>query len=95
MNFASASNIFFWESVEKWQEVLFLGGFEKKTRQGNKDVQKHEETPFKDDAYESYWEERLKSARLLRIAEESRTNSRGRGRACPRGRARGRVRGAK
>lgn len=92
-NFASASNIFFWESVEKWQEVLSLGGFEEKTRHESKDISTTEAVPFKDDAYESYWGERLGSARLLRVAKEKKASNRGRGRGRGRGSSQGVSRG--
>ena len=89
-NFVSPSNNFFWESVEKWQVVLSLGGFEEKKGDKSTSVQTTDAPPFKDEAYESYWGERLESSRRLRLSQEKKRNSKNRKRVPAPGRGRGR-----
>jgi uncharacterized protein (DUF2225 family) len=66
-NFMSASNNFFWEATTKWQDVLYLGGFDEVKLANKKEKEKvQEDTTFKDDNYESYWGERLKRDREMK-----------------------------
>lgn len=46
----------FYEAAGKWQDVLFLGGFETKKEVAVNNV---EGDPFKDENYEEYWGERI------------------------------------
>lgn len=65
------------------------GGFEEKKVNEGISVQTTDQAPFKDEAYENYWGERLESTRRLRLAEEKK-RSNGRRRVPARGRGRGR-----
>lgn len=85
-HFASPSNVFFWESVKKWQDVLSLGGFEERKKNEGTSVQKNDLLPFKDEAYEEYWGQRLETNRRLRASKEKKRSNRG----CRRARGRGR-----
>jgi hypothetical protein len=78
-SFASASNNFFWEATTKWQDVLYLGGFDEKKLANKKGKGKaREDTSFKDENYEVYWGERLKRDRIKkeRNAKKSTTKKR-------------------
>ncbi|KAI8373877.1 Asx homology domain-containing protein [Blakeslea trispora] len=63
----SLSNNFFWESVDRWQEDLAVGRFDKQVLAKAKAKQQAEEdTSFKDENYEAYWGERLKRDKALK-----------------------------
>jgi hypothetical protein len=49
------NNIHFSDSFGKWQDILYLGGFEQQQENEGEEEQKY---GFKDDNYESYWGEK-------------------------------------
>lgn len=65
-DFASPSNNFFWEAAEKWQDILYLGGFDEQKMANKKKIKTQEDTSFKDENYENYWGERLKRDREMK-----------------------------
>ena len=67
----SLSNNFFWESVDRWQEDLAVGRFDKNVLAKAKQKQQTEQdTTFKDENYEAYWGERLKRDKALKSSNQ-------------------------
>ncbi|KAK4515237.1 uncharacterized protein ATC70_002847 [Mucor velutinosus] len=85
VTFLSPSNTHFWEAVNKFQEILGMGGFEPesiKEREAMRAAELQDDT-FKDDNYEAYWGERLerdKKQKAAAKAKADRAANRGRGR---------------
>ncbi|OBZ87446.1 hypothetical protein A0J61_04510 [Choanephora cucurbitarum] len=67
----SLSNNFFWESVDRWQEDLAVGRFDRHALAKAKQKQQTEQdTTFKDENYEAYWGERLKRDKALKSSNQ-------------------------
>lgn len=56
LDFGHVSTNHFFEAAEKWQDILFLGGFEPKKETTAVST---EEDSFKDDNYEQHWGDRI------------------------------------
>jgi hypothetical protein len=85
--FESPSNNFFWEAVGQWQDILYMGGFDKDKAGSSNKKKKEIDNSFKDDNYETYWGERLKRDK----AKEQPSSRRGRGKGKGRSRGKGRT----
>jgi hypothetical protein len=56
-DFGLVSSTHFYEAIDKWQDILFMGGFEKKNDEAPAIA---EDDTFKDDNYEQNWGDRIK-----------------------------------
>lgn len=55
-DFGRVATNHFYEAADKWQDILFLGGFKPKKEVVVDNV---EEDPFKDENYEEHWGDRI------------------------------------
>ncbi|KAG2199400.1 hypothetical protein INT47_001582 [Mucor saturninus] len=55
-DFGKVSTTHFYEAAEKWQDILFLGGFDPESKSATVNV---EDDSFKDDNYEQHWGDRI------------------------------------
>ncbi|KAG2205392.1 hypothetical protein INT47_007177 [Mucor saturninus] len=55
-DFGQVATNHFYEAAEKWQDILFLGGFDPESKSATVNV---EDDSFKDDNYEQHWGDRI------------------------------------